>query len=107
MHPNPLARASCPPARSAWRAFVAACVAVVFAGHAIAQAAAVEGGGAPPMSTEELDKLVAPIALYPDDLVAIILPAATNPLQLVQADRFLTSARRIPSCRSTTSGTNR
>jgi hypothetical protein len=32
---------------------------------------------------------VGPIALYPVDLVAIILPASTNPLQLVQADRYL------------------
>ena len=33
--------------------------------------------------------LVGRIALYPDDLVAIILPAATFPLDVVQADRFL------------------
>ena len=95
MHPNPLARASSP-ARPAWRAFVAACVAVVFAGHVIAQAPAVDGGAPPPMPAEELDKLVAPIALYPDDLVAIILPAATNPLQLVQADRFLDKRKADP-----------
>ena len=37
----------------------------------------------------ELEELVGPIALYPDDLLAIVLPAATYPLQLVQADRFL------------------
>ncbi|WNC94146.1 DUF3300 domain-containing protein [Paraburkholderia sp. FT54] len=36
-----------------------------------------------------LDKLVGPIALYPDDLIAIILPAATYPVEIVQADRFL------------------
>ena len=30
-----------------------------------------------------------PIALYPDDLVAIVLPASTYPLQVVQAARFL------------------
>jgi len=46
-------------------------------------------GAAPQMSAENLDNLVGRIALYPDDLVAIILPASTNPLQLVQADRFL------------------
>ncbi len=95
MHPNSRANASSP-ARPAWRAFVAACVAVVFAGHVIAQAPAVEGGAAPPVPAEELDKLVAPIALYPDDLVAIILPAATNPLQLVQADRFLDKRKTDP-----------
>ncbi len=36
-----------------------------------------------------METLVGRIALYPDDLVAIILPASTNPLELVQADRFL------------------
>ena len=95
MQPNPLARASSP-VRSAWRAFAVACTAVAFAGHVFAQAPAVEGGAAPPISAEELDKLVAPIALYPDDLVAIILPAATNPLQLVQADRYLEKRKADP-----------
>lgn len=37
----------------------------------------------------ELEDLVGPIALYPDDLVAIVLPAATYPLQIVEAARFL------------------
>ena len=36
------------------------------------------------------------IALYPDDLVAIILPASTNPLQIVQADRFLEKRKTDP-----------
>ncbi|MEE8043417.1 MAG: DUF3300 domain-containing protein [Pseudomonadales bacterium] len=42
-----------------------------------------------PLSAEELGDLVAPIALYPDDLLAIVLPAATYPVQVVQAARFL------------------
>ena len=37
---------------------------------------------------EELDQLVAPIALYPDALVAQILMAATYPLEVVEADRW-------------------
>lgn len=40
-----------------------------------------------------LEALVAPIALYPDDLLAIALPAATYPLQVVQAQRFLEARR--------------
>ncbi len=40
------------------------------------------------LSPQELEKLVGPIALYPDDLVGIVLPASTNVLQLVQAARF-------------------
>jgi hypothetical protein len=38
---------------------------------------------------EELQQLVAPIALYPDALVAQILAAATYPDQIVEADRWL------------------
>jgi len=34
---------------------------------------------------EELDRLLAPIALYPDALVALILPAATAPTDIVLA----------------------
>lgn len=40
-------------------------------------------------TSEELDALVAPIALYPDALVAQILPASTYPLEVVKAARFL------------------
>lgn len=37
----------------------------------------------------DLEALVGPIALYPDDLLAIVLPASTYPLEIVQAARFL------------------
>lgn len=40
-------------------------------------------------SASELDQLVAPIALYPDALVAQILAAATYPAQVVEADRWM------------------
>jgi hypothetical protein len=45
-------------------------------------------------SADELDELVGPIALYPDDLIAIVLPASTYPLQVVQAERFLDDRAR-------------
>jgi hypothetical protein len=61
-----------------------------------AQAPAASGNAAQAPSPAELEKLVGPIALYPDDLVAIILPASTNPLQLVQADRFLEKRKTDP-----------
>jgi Protein of unknown function (DUF3300) len=83
-------------ARSRWPAFLAASLAIVFAAHAAAQAPAAEGGAVGEASAEELEKLVGPIALYPDDLVAIVLPAATNPLQLVQAERFLDKRKEDP-----------
>ena len=37
----------------------------------------------------ELDALVAPIALYPDPLVSLVLMASTYPLEVVQADRWV------------------
>ena len=40
-------------------------------------------------SHEELRKLLAPIALYPDALLAQLLPAAAYPLEIVQAERWL------------------
>lgn len=45
--------------------------------------------GDPPHSAAELEMLVGPIALYPDDMIGIVLPASTYPLQIVQAARFL------------------
>ena len=48
------------------------------------------------LTPEELEKLVARIALYPDDLVALVLPASTNPLQIVQADRYLAKRKTDP-----------
>ena len=39
--------------------------------------------------TEQLDQLLAPIALYPDALLAQILMAATYPVEIVKADRWL------------------
>jgi hypothetical protein len=77
-------------------ALLAGIVALVFALNAVAQAPAATGGVAPPLSSEELAKLVGPIALYPDDLVGIILPASTFPVQLVQADRFLDKRKADP-----------
>ncbi len=44
---------------------------------------------APAFSQQELDQLVAPIALYPDDLFAQVLMASTYPLEVVQAERWV------------------
>ncbi len=45
-------------------------------------------GEKPPLRPEELDQLLASVALYPDDLVAQILSASTYPVEVVQAARF-------------------
>ncbi|MFZ0587153.1 MAG: DUF3300 domain-containing protein, partial [Candidatus Sulfotelmatobacter sp.] len=42
-----------------------------------------------PLPPDQLDKLVAPIALYPDALVAQILAASAYPTQIVEADRMV------------------
>ena len=41
------------------------------------------------LRSEQLDALVAPVALYPDTLLAQVLMASTYPLEIVQADRWL------------------
>jgi hypothetical protein len=79
-----------------WRALLAGIAVLAFALDVAGQAPAAPSGVASPPAEEELVQLVGPIALYPDDLVAIILPAATNPLQLVQADRFLDKRKADP-----------
>jgi hypothetical protein len=43
---------------------------------------------AQPLTPDQLDQLVAPIALYPDALIAQILAASTYPTQIVDADRW-------------------
>ena len=42
-----------------------------------------------PFPEDQIEQLVAPIALYPDALIAQILMASTYPLDLVQANRWL------------------
>jgi hypothetical protein len=47
-----------------------------------------EPQGTPAFSEAELEQILAPIALYPDDVLAQILIASTYPLEVVQADRW-------------------
>ncbi|HEY1903434.1 MAG TPA: DUF3300 domain-containing protein [Terracidiphilus sp.] len=44
-----------------------------------------------PFAAAQLEQLVAPIALYPDNLIAQILAASTYPAQVVAADNWLRS----------------
>jgi hypothetical protein len=65
---------------------------------AIATAPALRAQEPPPETVEDsalldevaLDNLVAPVALYPDALLAQVLVAATYPLEVVKADRWVT-----------------
>src|SRR5262245_61723353 len=44
---------------------------------------------APAFKKEEIEQMVAPIALYPDSLIAQILMASTYPLEVVEAARWV------------------
>src|SRR5437763_13650138 len=44
---------------------------------------------APKIPNDQLDSLVAPIALYPDPLLAQILAASTYPLEIIQLEQWL------------------
>jgi Protein of unknown function (DUF3300) len=42
----------------------------------------------PPLQQEELEQMLAPIALYPDSLLSQIFMASTYPMEVIQADRW-------------------
>jgi len=80
----------------ALRAMIALMVALLLAGaqadlHAQEAAAAYVELGA-----EQLDQLVAPIALYPDSLVGQVLTASTYPEQIGAADAWLNESMGLP-----------
>ena len=47
------------------------------------------------LKPEELDQVVAPIALYPDNLLAQVLMASAYPIDIVQAERWLQSHKNL------------
>jgi len=47
-----------------------------------------DAGGKPVFKQEELDQVLAPIALYPDSLLTQVLMASTYPMEIVQAERW-------------------
>ena len=47
------------------------------------------------LSLQQLDNLVAPLALYPDPLLSQVLVAATYPLEVVQANQWLQQNRSL------------
>jgi len=50
---------------------------------------------APKISNDQLDSLVAPIALYPDPLVAQVLAASTYPLEIVQLEQWMKTNKNL------------
>ncbi|MFT4562149.1 MAG: hypothetical protein ACI9BW_001893 [Gammaproteobacteria bacterium] len=49
------------------------------------------------LDQNSLEAVVAPIALYPDELLGIVLPGSTFPLQIVQAARYLEGHKSNPA----------
>jgi hypothetical protein len=72
------------------------CAAAILPGEALAysspapqQAAAPPSAASAKIPSDQLDSLVAPIALYPDPLLAQLLAASTYPLEVVQLQQWL------------------
>src|ERR1700683_2479246 len=78
--------------------FLSGCLVLVTAPGGFAQAD--ESAAQTPVQNakqtpEQLQQLVAPIALYPDALVGQILAAATYPDQVVEADRWMEKHKHL------------
>ena len=67
-----------------WKRFVGLTLAVLVGLVPVARA---QEGGA--LSQQELDRILAPVALYPDALLSQVLMASTYPLEVVQAARWV------------------
>jgi hypothetical protein len=87
---------------SRWRRWVARTVLVTFTtsllacGGALGETATtLPAGTPPPLSKQELRDLVAPVALYPDVVLASLLPATTFPDQLHDAAGFVGQAEQV------------
>jgi hypothetical protein len=59
------------------------------------QQAAAPDEVAPKIPNDQLDSLVAPIALYPDPLLAQVLAASTYPLEIIQLQQWLTKNKGL------------
>src|SRR5215468_11072957 len=82
--------------------FLALVFVIAMATGAMAQQPAASPSPSPPASPqpellkpEQLEALVAPIALYPDALLANMLAAATYPLEVVEADRWIKDNKNL------------
>ena len=83
-----------PTTRSIIAAFVLTVMQITIA-HAQTPASPASTQSQQVLKAEELDQLVAPIALYPDALLAEVLMASTYPLEVVQADRWATENKAL------------
>lgn len=68
------------------------------------EAPAQEAPAAPKISNDQLDALVAPIALYPDPLLSQVLVASTYPLEVVQLQQWLAQDGQYLNAKAVTEG---
>ena len=61
----------------------------------VSQEASAPAQEAPKIPNDQLDALVAPIALYPDPLLAQVLAASTYPLEIMQLQQWLTKNKDL------------
>lgn len=81
-----------------YRPFIVSALALALAAMLVLPSWAQEAGAAGDedrFSKEELAQMLAPIALYPDSLIAQILMASTYPLEVVEAERWLRGKRHL------------
>ena len=83
------------PARLGRRITAAVCAALLIPSNVVSSALAPPQGAttttaAAKIPRDQLDSLVAPIALYPDPLLAQVLAASTYPLEIIQLQQWLT-----------------
>ena len=67
----------------------------IFAAPKPASAPAKETQDAPKIPNDQLDSLVAPIALYPDPLLSQTLVASTYPLEIIQLQQWLDKKQHL------------
>ena len=90
----------CRGVRRSFRSLTAlVCVALLLPGESIFMAQTAQqppaAETAPKIPNDQLDSLVAPIALYPDPLLAQVLAASTYPLEIVQLQQWLEKNKNL------------
>src|SRR6186713_425297 len=84
------------PASLGTRAIAVLCAVLLIPSNVVAsalphpQAATTTASAAARIPNDQLDSLVAPIALYPDPLLAQVLAASTYPLEIIQLQQWMT-----------------
>jgi hypothetical protein len=77
------------------RSLVLAFIVIIMVPHAIPAQDSGEPEEPVKFMKEELVQMLAPIALYPDSLVAQILMASTYPLEIVEAERWVRQSKEL------------